>query len=80
MRGARMRVVFNTVMRIVSNLIGLMLAAVGSIWILQGLNIAFLQGFMAGNYHWAIYGALVLIVGVAQVVWSNIRQTARSPD
>ncbi len=75
-----MRVLFNVVMRIVSSLIGLMLMAVGGIWILQGLNIAFLQGFMAGNFHWAIYGAIVLIVGVAQVVWSNMRQIVRSPN
>jgi hypothetical protein len=29
---------------------------------------------MVGNYHWTIYGAILALVGVAQVVWSNIRQ------
>jgi hypothetical protein len=66
---------FNLVMRIVSSLIGLLMICMGSVWILQGLNIYFLRGFMAGDYHWAIYGAILALVGVAQVVWSNTRRT-----
>ena len=69
-----MRVAFNVVMRIVSSLIGLLMTCVGGVWILQGLNIAFRQGFMVGNFHWAIYGAILSVVGIAQIVWSNIRQ------
>ena len=69
-----MRVAFNVVMRIVSSLIGLLMTCVGGIWILQGLNIAFRQGFMVGNFHWAIYGAIMSAVGIAQSVWSNTRQ------
>ena len=69
-----MRVAFNVVMRIVSSLIGLLMMCVGGVWILQGLNIAFRQGFMVGNFHWTIYGAILSVVGIAQIVWSNIRQ------
>jgi hypothetical protein len=65
---------FNVVMRIVSTLIGSAMILMGVVWILQGLNLAFRVGFMVGNYHWTIYGAILALVGVAQVFWSNIRQ------
>jgi hypothetical protein len=65
---------FNLVMRIVSSVIGLAMAAMGSIWILQGQNLAFRRGFMVGDYHWTIYGAILAVIGIAQLVWSNTRQ------
>ena len=65
---------FNIVMRIVSSLIGVAMILIGTVWMLQGLNLAFRVGFMVGNYHWTIYGAILALVGVAQVVWSNTRQ------
>jgi hypothetical protein len=65
---------FNVVMRIVSSLIGVTMVLMGVVWMLQGLNLAFRVGFMVGNYHWTIYGAILALVGVAQVVWSNTRQ------
>lgn len=70
-----MRNAFNIVMRIVSSLIGLLLAFLGAVWILQGFNLAFRRGFMVGDRHWALYGAILALVGVCQVIWSNIRQT-----
>jgi hypothetical protein len=66
--------VFNIVMRIVSSLIGLAMILMGAVWMLQGLNLAFRVGFMVGDYHWTIYGAILALFGVAQVVWSNTRQ------
>jgi hypothetical protein len=65
---------FNIAMRIVSSLIGTAMIGVGTIWILQGLNLAFRIGFMVGNFHWTIYGAILALVGIAQVVWSNTQQ------
>ena len=65
---------FNIVMRIVSSLIGVAMVLMGTVWMLQGLNLAFRVGFMVGNYHWTIYGAILALVGVAQVIWSNTRQ------
>ena len=65
---------FNVTMRIVSSLLGLLMILGGTVWILQGLNLAFRVGFMVGDYHWTIYGALLALVGIAQVVWTNIRQ------
>ncbi len=61
--------------RIVSSLIGVVMILMGGVWILQGLNLTFRRGFMVGNYHWTIYGAILALVGVAQVLWSNTRQT-----
>ena len=67
---------FNLIMRIVSTLLGLLLVVAGSIWVLQGLNLAFRVGFMVGQKRWVVYGALAALVGIAQVIWSNTRQTA----
>jgi hypothetical protein len=66
--------IFNIIMRILSSLIGVAMILMGAVWMLQGLNLAFRVGFMVGNYHWTIYGAILALVGVAQVVWSNTRQ------
>ena len=65
---------FNIVMRVVSTLLGLLMVWMGGIWVLQGLNIAFLDSFMANDPQWAIYGAIMALVGIGQVVWSNTRQ------
>lgn len=65
---------FSIVMQVVSTLIGGLMICMGGIWILQGLNIAFLDSFMAGDPQWAIYGAILLLVGIGQVVWSVTRK------
>ncbi|HMD29590.1 MAG TPA: hypothetical protein VKH13_13550, partial [Steroidobacteraceae bacterium] len=62
---------FNLAMRIVSSLIGVAMMLMGIVWVLQGLNLAFRVGFMVGDYHWTIYGTILALVGVAQVLWSN---------
>lgn len=71
-----MRRAFDIVMRGVSSLLGLALVAMGTVWILQGLNLAFRVGFMVGDKHWVLYGALLALVGVAQMIWSNTRSAA----
>jgi hypothetical protein len=70
-----MRNMFNIVMRIVSSLLGLLCVALGCVWMLQGLNLAFKVGFMVGDPKWTFYGAILAIVGVAQIIWSNTRQS-----
>ena len=65
---------FNIVMRVVSTLLGLLMICMGGIWVLQGLNVAFLDSFMAGDPQCAVYGAILALVGVGQVIWSNTRQ------
>ena len=69
---------FDVVMRIFSTLLGLFVMFMGAVWILQGLNIAFngpmiggQKSFMVGEPVWIFCGAIVVILGLAQVVWSN---------
>ncbi len=69
-----MRRVFNIVMRAVSTLLGVLMVAMGAVWMLQGLDLAFRVGFMVGDYHWTIYGAVLAVIGIAQAIWSNTRQ------
>ena len=72
-----MRRTFNVIMRIVSTLIGLLLVLMGGIWMLQGLNLAWgalARSFMQGDRSWVVYGAIVLIIGVCQVIWTNTRR------
>ena len=74
-----MRGLFNIVMRVVSSLLGLLMIFMGSIWVMQGLNIgprAILRGFMVSDVRWSVYGAILVLFGIGQVVWSNIRQKA----
>ena len=66
--------IFNTVMQVVSTLLGVLMVCFGGIWILQGLNIAFLDSFMAGDPRWAVYGAILALFGIGQVLWSVTRR------
>ena len=68
---------FDVIMRIVTSLIGLAMALMGCVWMMQGLGVgpaAILQGFMVNDIHWTYYGALLATVGVAEIVWSNTRR------
>jgi hypothetical protein len=69
-----MRAAVNVMMRIVSTLLGGVMIAMGTVWILQGLNLAFRVGFMVGDKHWVVYGGILALLGIAQVIWSNTRQ------
>jgi len=69
-----MRRAFDVGMRLLSSLLGVVMIGVGAIWMLQGLNLAFRVGFMVGDKHWTVYGAILALLGIAQVYWSNSRQ------
>ena len=67
-------------MRIVNSLLGLLMIAMGAVWMMQGLNVgpaAILQGFMVNDIRWTYYGAILAVVGVAELVWSNTHAQAR---
>jgi hypothetical protein len=71
-----MRGLFNVVFRIISTLLGGLLCVMGGIWVLQGLNLAkgpLARSFMEDNRQWAVYGAILALVGVGQIIWSNTR-------
>ena len=65
---------FNVLGRAISTLVGLLLILMGCVWVLQGLNVAFLDSFMAGDPQWAVYGCIAVLLGILQVAWSNSRQ------
>lgn len=74
-----MRRAFDVAMRIVTSLVGLLMIALGSIWMMQGLGVgpaAIMQGFMVNDLRWTFYGALLALVGLAEIVWSNTRARA----
>ena len=55
---------FNAIMRVVSSLIGIVMIMMGIVWMLQGLNLAFLDSFMAGDPQRALYGAILVLFGM----------------
>jgi len=60
-------------MRIASTVVGVLCLLVGCIWFLQGINI--LPGsFMTGQTKWAVYGALLFIVGLGVLVAARRRR------
>ncbi|WP_336980388.1 hypothetical protein [Altererythrobacter fulvus] len=64
---------FNGAGRAIATIMGLLMMAMGSVWILQGLNIAFLDSFMANDKQWVLWGGLLALAGLVQAVWSNTR-------
>ena len=60
-------------MRIVLNVAGALFVLMGGIWVLQGINI--LPGsFMTGQTKWAVYGGLLLLVGIALLIVARRRR------
>ncbi len=56
--------------------LGAILAVIGGIWTLQGLNV--LGGSaMSGSSFWAIVGPIVLIVGVVLIVVGIVRRRSK---
>ena len=59
-------------MRIVLNIVGALCLLIGSVWILQGINV--LPGsFMTGQTKWAVYGGLVFLAGVGVLIANRRR-------
>ena len=68
---------FDILMRVVNSLLGGLMFAMGCVWAMQGLNVgpaAILQGFMVNDIRWTVYGAILALLGVAQIVWTNTRR------
>jgi hypothetical protein len=57
-------------MRIALNLLGALCLLSGGVWFLQGINV--IPGsFMTGQTKWAIYGGILLVVGIGLLLWAN---------
>ena len=49
--------------------IGIVLCAVGTVWILQGTKV--IQGSgMSGQGKWAVIGVVVVVAGLASIAWA----------
>ena len=60
-------------MRILLNVLGVLCLLAGCVWVLQGINI--LPGsFMTGQTKWAIYGAVLVVIGIALLTSANRRR------
>jgi len=57
-------------MRICVNIGGVLLVLLGSIWILQGMNVM-LGSPMSGQTRWAVRGGILVFAGIAGLVWAN---------
>jgi hypothetical protein len=71
-----MRRAFDVVMRIVTSLVGLLMIGMGLVWAMQGLGTgpaAILQGPMVNDVRWTYAGAVLAVVGIAEIVWSLTR-------
>ena len=53
----------------VRGVIGVVLCAVGTVWILQGTKVIKGMG-MSGQGKWAVIGAVVVAAGLACVAWA----------
>ena len=63
-------------MKIVFNVVGALMMLMGAIWFLQGINV--LPGsFMTGQFRWALYGAIAVVLGVMVVARANRRPMVR---
>jgi hypothetical protein len=59
-------------MRIIANIIGLVLVAIGGLWILQGANVM-AGSMMSGQPQWLYAGIAGVLVGLGLLYWVNIR-------
>ena len=75
-----MEALFGFVFRIFSTLLGLVVILMGTVWLLQGLHYQFPKRLealshspMYGSHQWVIWGAILALFGLGQVIWSNRR-------
>ena len=60
-------------MRVFLNIVGALLVLLGSVWVLQGINV--LPGsFMSGQSRWAVRGGILVLAGLVVLFWANRKQ------
>lgn len=52
---------------------GLLLFALGVLWILQGVDALGQDGGMNGEGSWTLIGSISVIAGIGLIVWANRR-------
>ncbi len=54
-------------------ILGIALVAVGVLWVLQGVG--YVGGsFMTGQQQWTYIGAVTGVIGIAVLLWANVRR------
>jgi hypothetical protein len=61
-------------------IIGIVLCLTGLVWIAQGTNALGGSKLMSGHGQYAVLGVIVLVVGVALLVWAARVRNQRSGD
>jgi len=63
-------------MRTLALILGILMVLAGGLWALQGLGIVMwpAESFMLAQRQWALYGAIVVVIGLALVVLSRRRR------
>ena len=52
--------------------VGILLLISGTIWILQGLDVAFApESFMTGNAAWVLLGTVAVLTGSGLILWAR---------
>jgi hypothetical protein len=60
-------------MRIALNIVAVIMVFFGGVWFLQGVNV--LPGsFMTGQTKWAVYGGVLLLIGLGLLFKANRRR------
>ncbi|MGX9179287.1 hypothetical protein [Mesorhizobium sp. BHbdii] len=57
-------------MRLIKNLLGLVVLALGALWSLQGSGLVG-GSFMTGQSQWLYIGIITALVGLGGLVWAN---------
>jgi hypothetical protein len=64
------------IMKTVLNVVGVLLALGGLVWILQGVGI--LPGsFMSNDTKWAVIGVITVLIGAGLLYYANRRMVAK---
>jgi uncharacterized membrane protein HdeD (DUF308 family) len=52
------------------NILGVLMVVIGVVWFFQGINVL-LGSFMSGNSLYAVLGAILVVVGIIVLVFTN---------
>ena len=58
-------------MKTVLNIVGVLLVLAGGTFFLQGIDIITARSFMRGDPNWAVYGGIMVVIGVGLLLFAN---------
>jgi hypothetical protein len=63
-------------MKIAATIFSIILILVGGVWYLQGINVIG-GSVMTGQSQWAVYGSIVIVIGMILLVYTNRKRIFR---